>query len=159
MSNTTAPSANDLLMGGGGKSAKFPEVGSKVMGEITDLTVTQQTDIDGKPKTWDDGKPMWQVVATLQTTDREDGDDDGLRKLYIKGSTKNPVSMAGAVRKAVTDAGEKEMKVGGQLAVVYTGDGEATRAGLNAPKEYKAQYKAPVATVAVDGDFFGDGAA
>jgi len=157
MSTTTAPSANDLLMGGGGKSAKFKEVGDSVVGTILDATTQQQTDINGELKTWDNGDPMWQVVVTLQTDERDDEDDDGIRKVYLKGSSKNPLSAAGAVRKAIVDAGEKELKEGGRLGMQYTGDGEPTRAGLTAPKQYRAQYEAPKATVPVDGDFFGNG--
>src|SRR5690348_7997678 len=51
-STMTTPSANDLLMGGGIPSARFPVVGTTVTGIIVrEPTVRQQTDFDtGAPK-------------------------------------------------------------------------------------------------------------
>lgn len=151
---TTTPDPNAFLMGGGAKSAKFTNPGDKVDGIITATEVTQQTDFKtGAPKNWDDGKPMMQLVITLQTEDREDPDDDGIRRLFCKGSVKRPTTL-GAVRTAVTEAGVKELAVGGRLQVVYTGDGEKSNPAMNAPKEYKAKYDPPAeGSVDVDAIF------
>lgn len=147
---TITSEANDFLMSIGGRSAKFPEIGTVVKGKIMSAEKSQQTDMDGAPKVWDNGDPMWQLVVTLETDERESGDsdDDGMRKLYLKGS--KPTTSFGAVRAAILAAGEREMKVGGRLAVRYTGDGEPSKRGFNAPKEYTAKYEPPVQSVAVD---------
>jgi hypothetical protein len=144
MTDTHTPDPMALLLGGGARSAKFEHAGDAVKGEITDIQTKQQTDLDGNPKTWDDGSPMWQVVVTLQTDDREAGDpdDDGKRNLYLKGSKKY-ASSAKAVADAVKAAGATRLEVGGTLALKYSGDGEPTKRGFNAPKLYEAAYKAP----------------
>ena len=145
----TPPDPMALLLGGGTPSAKFENVGDKVSGEIINVETKQQTDLkDGTPKTWDDGSPMWQVVVTLQTDERdpEITDDEGRRAIYVKGSMKY-ASMAKAVADAVRASGAKTLEVGGTLAVQFTGEGEATSRGFNPPKLYAAAYKAPVAGV------------
>jgi hypothetical protein len=156
MSTQTDPNA--FLMGGGGRSAKFATIGDKIDGEITATEVTQQTDFtDGTPKTWPDGNPMMQLVITLQTDEREDDQDDGVRRVFAKGSARKATTTIGAVRAAVQAAGAKTLEVGGRLQLAYTGDGVAPKAGLNAPKEYKAKYTPPAAgSVNVDEIFGSD---
>jgi hypothetical protein len=152
----TPPDPSTLLMGGGTRSAKFEHPGDKISGEILSVETKQQTDLkDGSPKFWDNGDPMWQVVVTLQTEQRDpdDADDDGKRAIYVKGSMKY-ASTAKAIADAVRTAGAKTLEVGGTLAVAYTGDGEATSRGFNPPKLYSAAYKAPVAGVDL-GDLLG----
>jgi hypothetical protein len=147
----TAPqqTADDFLMGGGAKSAKFETIGTLVGGVITaEPTMQQQKDIETqKPKFWDNGDPMMQMVVKVQTNLREAGDtdDDGVRAFYIKGQ------MRDAVRDAVKAAGQKGLHVGGTLEIVYAGDGVAKNKGFTAPKQYQARYTPP----AVGSDFFG----
>jgi hypothetical protein len=132
-----------LLGGSGGKSAKFDHHGATVAGTISQAPeVRQQTKLeDGTPLTWDNGDPKMQLVVTLQTDLREDGDDDGIRKLYVKGS-KDPASKSlhAAVAGAVQAAGAKSLEVGGRLSVTYVGDGVAKTRGYTAPKQYEASY-------------------
>lgn len=150
---------NAFLLGGGGKSAKFENVGDSVTGSITQVPeVRQQTKLeDGTPLTWDNGDPKMQLVVSLQTELREDGDDDGIRKLYVKGS-KDPASksMHAAVAAAVQQAGAKGLEVGGRLTVRYVGNGVAKTRGFNPPKQYEASYVAASAsflgTTAADAD-------
>lgn len=139
-----APSANDFLMGGGGpQSVKFPTIGHTVKGRITVKPATeQQRDYDtDKPLFWDDGNPRWQVVVTLATSERDPAnlEDDGLRRLFVKGQLQKAVSQA--VR-ATSAAG---LEVGGELTVTYTADGEQPNPRKAAPKLYAAQYT-PAAT-------------
>lgn len=78
---------DDVLGGAGGTTAFNREtpMGTKFTGTIVDATVQQIKDIrDGKPKTWDDGRPQEQIVVRIQTDLRNDEDDDGIRALYIK---------------------------------------------------------------------------
>lgn len=132
---------NSILMGGGVTSAKFETIGTAVTGTITDLTASQQTDFTtGELKTWANGDPMMQVVVTLATDQRDPDvtDDDGLRKVYVKGK-----SLTAAVRDAVRRAGAKGLEPGGTLTVTYVGDGVAERRGINPPKLYSAVYAKP----------------
>lgn len=140
---TTDP--NDFLMAGGVPACKFPTIGTTAKGTIVASQVTQQTDIKGTPKTFDDGNPMQQVVITLQTDLRDPAinDDQGLRKLYVKGQ------MQAAIRDALRAAGAR-LEAGGILAVQYESDKPAEKVGFNATKIYRAQYVAPSATAAND---------
>lgn len=138
-----APSADDFLMGGGGApTAKFPTgaYGTTVGGRVTERpTVEQQRDIKtGDKKFWSDGNPMMQLVVTVQTDQRDPAieDDDGRRRLFVKGQLKN------AIADAVRLAGAKGLEVGGGLAVTYTHDGTASGPGMSPPKQYTASYTA-----------------
>ena len=137
---TTDPNA--FLMGSGGRTAKFPEKGAKVTGYIQDMQVKQQTDFDsGAPLTWEDGKPRMELVVVLQTDERDDEEDDGVRKLYVKGQ------MQAAVADAVRKAGQRGLGIGGKLRVTYTSENEPTKRGRSPQKVYEARYEAPVQPV------------
>lgn len=131
--------ANDLLMGGGVKSAAFTTPGTMVGGPILrEPRVTQQTDFDtGKPKFYDDGNPMMQIVVQVQTDLRDDTEDDGVRAFYIKGQ------MRQAVADAVRAAKAKGLEVGGDLRVKYDHDEPNSRGRGNDKKVYAAKYAAP----------------
>ncbi|MEU9606183.1 hypothetical protein [Streptomyces sp. NPDC048057] len=137
------PSADDFLMGGGVPSAKFPTLGTTVSGRITERpTVEQQRDFtSGELKFWDDGKPQMQLVVTLATAERDPAnpEDDGTRRLYVKGQMKN------AVAAAVRGAGARGLEVGGTLSVTYARDGQKSNPRFNAPKNFDAQYVAAAA--------------
>ncbi|MEU1122163.1 hypothetical protein ABZ371_00885 [Streptomyces sp. NPDC005899] len=142
------PSADDFLMGGGGApTAKFPVPQTTVGGRITERpTVEQQRDIStGDKKFWSDGNPMMQLVVTVQTDERDPqlDEDDGRRRLFVKGQMKN------AIADAVRAAGARGLEVGGTLAVTYSHDGQASQRGFNPPKQYTARYT-PAATVALN---------
>ncbi|MGW8366933.1 hypothetical protein ACWGK1_41215 [Streptomyces wedmorensis] len=131
--------ANSFLMGGGGApTAKFPTPGTTVGGRITEQPkVEQQRDIQtGEKKFWNNGDPMMQLVVTVQTDQRDHAleDDDGKRRIFVKGQMKN------AVADAVRAAGARGLEVGGTLAVTYTHDGEQKQRGFSAPKQYTARY-------------------
>jgi hypothetical protein len=137
----TADAVNDFLMGGGGApSAKFEAIGRTYKGTIVQSEVRQQTDMKtGELLTWNDGNPKMQAVVTIQTDEHDPTieDDDGQRRLFIKGQ------MQQAVRDAVRTAGAARLEVGGMLAVQYASDGQATQRGFNPPKQYVAQYRPP----------------
>lgn len=142
-----APSADDFLMGGGGApTASFLTVGTTVRGRITERpTVQQQRDMKtGENKFWPDGNPMMQLVITLQTDEHDHTlpDDDGRRRLFVKGQMKN------AVADAVRAAGAPGLEVGGVLAVTFTHELPATQRGFNPPKQYAATYT-PAASAAL----------
>jgi hypothetical protein len=140
--------ANDLLMGGGIKSAAFPTPGTTVGGPIIrPPQVRQQTDFDsGNPKTFDNGDPMMQIVVQVQTDERDPADqaDDGVRAFYVKGQ------MQQAVRDAVRAAGGKGLEVGGQLFIRFTGTEPNSRGRGQDKKVYAAKYVLPTAVAAND---------
>jgi hypothetical protein len=95
---------DEALSGSGAKSAfgKHSQVGDRVTGKVIDATIRQRTDYHtGALKTWDDGKPQNQVAVRIQTGQRADADDDGIRGVYIKtwGADKD------ALMNAIKDAG------------------------------------------------------
>jgi hypothetical protein len=143
-SMSTPQSADAYLMGGGGApTAKFPTPATRVEGFITEKpSVQQQRDpADGKPKFWTDGNPMMQLVVTVQTVLRDPTiqDDDGRRRIFVKGQMKH------AIQDAVKLVGGAGLEVGGYLAVTYTHDGQKTNNAFNAPKQYRAEYTSPAA--------------
>lgn len=144
---------DDFLFGGGGKSAfgKDDPVGTIITGTIAETPVVQaQTDIkDGTPLTWDNGDVKEQLVVTLQTATRDDDDDDGLRKLYVKGSKKaGSKSMHDAIREAVKTSGTKGLAVGGTLTVQFIGTEPSSTRGYSDRKLFAAKYEAPVVALA-----------
>lgn len=138
-------SPTDFLLGGGGASARFDEIGSTITGTITNQEVRQQTDIaTGDPLTWPNGDPRMQLIITLATDQRDDEDDDGARNLYVKGSKKpGSKSLHDAVAQAVRASGAKGLEDGGTLTVTYVGDEPSQTRGFNPRKLYTATYKAP----------------
>lgn len=137
------PSANDVLMGGGGAaSAKFDQAGTTIGGRIlAEPRVYQEREYDrnnpgnGAPKFYPkSGDPIMSVSVDVQTSARTDSEDDGVRRIYIEGKR-----LKDAVRDAVRQAGAKGLEVGGELHVTYTGDGDAEK-GMNPPKLYTARY-------------------
>lgn len=144
---------NDFLFGGGGKAAKFENIGDTVEGTITDCQVSQQTDMEtNQPLTWPDGSPRMQLVVTLQTNERIDDNDDGIRRVYAKGGKYEVASGTGtslkdAIADAVRKSGARSLDEGGTLKVGYSGNGKRTNRGFSAPKLYRATYSAPVKSV------------
>ena len=136
-----------LMGGGGGRSAKFDAVGAVVSGVITETPrMTQQTEYGtNKPKVWDNGDPMMQLVVTVQTELHEDADDDGLRNFYLRGGSKREDTNQGAVARAVAAGGASGLEVGGRLSIAYIGD-DPSGSG-NPRKRYAAKYERPVVPV------------
>lgn len=139
--------ALDWLMGAGAPSLSFKELGTSHEGVVRSYEKKQQSDPTGALKTYDNGDPMYQLVVTLATEERdpENPDDDGLRRLYVKGN------MLVALRDAIKRSQHKGDIVGGTVGVKYVKDGQATRAGFTAPKEYAAKFTPPPAETVTDG--------
>lgn len=148
----------DFLMGGGGASAKFENIGDTVTGTIVSTAVRQQTDMaTGAPLVWDNGDPRMQLVVSLQTDIRDDTDDDGVRAIYVKGSkAPGSKSLHDAVRAAVQDAHAKGLEPGGTLTVSYIGTEPAKTRGFNDRKLWAARYTAPD-HAATTGGYLGTG--
>jgi len=141
---------DSFLLGGSVTSAKFEGIGDSVTGKISDQPeMRAQTHMQtGKPLTWDDGSPKMQLVITLQTDEQDpsDADDDGKRRIYVKGSKKaGSKSMHDAVAGAIRTAGAARLQVGGTLAVAYVGNRKSEVIGFNDAKQYEAKYTPPSA--------------
>src|SRR5690606_655785 len=67
---------------------------------------------------------------------RDGPDDDGLRRLFARSHMEKAIKAAIRASKATRD-----QIVGGTLAVVRDPDGDPPKPGLNAPKQYRAQFK------------------
>src|SRR5690554_2646854 len=131
--------ANQLLMGSGIKSIKWKDhqIGHTVIGTICEppkveqMKKYQSDELDF----WPSGDPKMQIIVTLQTGLRDDGEDDGRRRLYIEFWMMSPV------RDAVKAAGAKGLEVGGRLAIRWvsgTGQGEGNA------RQFVAEYAAPM---------------
>jgi hypothetical protein len=150
----TAPGQdpNDVLFGGGVPAVKFKTVGDSVSGLIVKLDAQQQTkynpkgDGPGEPLFWDEEKtrPKMQVIATLQTTDRDPSDDsdDGRRRVFIKGK-----NLQDGVKAAVRRAGGQKLELGGRLTVEFAGEQPSDWGGA-AAKLYHVEYEKPQAEAA-----------
>jgi hypothetical protein len=125
---------------GGVKPAQFPQLGATASGKILDMVQTQQTTPQGELKTWQDGSPAMQLVITIQTTERDDADDDGKRTLYVKGQ------MKAVFGDALKRGAVKQLDIGGTVTVTYVADGERTNPAFSPPKQYAVQYVPPNAS-------------
>ena len=134
---------------------KFTNAGDHVKGVIVEEPKTfpvneYQTTT---PKVGADGKPVMQVLLVLATDQPADDTHDGRWRVYLD----KPL-MKLAVRKALKDAGDCTLEVGGELSLEFTGYRE-TRGGGSA-KEFTAKYSpvepdpwGPIGTAeVVDGD-------
>jgi hypothetical protein len=105
------------LLNSNATSAKFPKIGTRVGGRVTeDAREVQQRDFDsGELLFWDDEKPRMQLVVTVDTgtTDPSDPDDDGERAIYIKGQ------MLQATRAACKRVKKFAIKEGDYFAVTF----------------------------------------
>jgi len=150
---------DNFLLGGGGKSASFEDIGDSVTGTIASAEVRDQTDIGtGVILKWDNGDVRKQLVVMLQTSQRDDEDDDGRRSLYVKGSKKaGSRSLHDAIAAAVRAAGAKSLDIGGTLTVIHDGVEPSKTRGFSDRKLYSASYSAPDKATQT-GDFLGTAA-
>jgi hypothetical protein len=131
----------DNFFGGGGPALKFPTKGTTHVLTITDEPeIVPQTDFDsGEPLFWADGKPRLQMVlrGVVSEDAREDSEDDGERRLYVKSGLHK------AVGAAMRNAKVKAPAPGGILTVTYAADGPKPARGYPA-KVYEASYVPPL---------------
>ena len=143
----TTQDANALLMSGGGRSAKFEELGASVVGIVQHVDVRQQTDIKtGEPLVWADGKARNQLVISLQTEHKDDEEDDGVRNLYVP----IPSAMRTAIADAIRKAGARGIETGMKLGVKFYKTEPPKVKGFNPQKIYSAKVELPVESVSLD---------
>lgn len=125
----SAPSSTDFF-GTTTPAAKFADVGDAVEGTVSKVEIRQQTDFDTQALLyWPDGRPKWMAVVTLTDTEGNE------IALYARGL------MQASIRSALRSKGLTDLPVGSHLKVTYSGDGEPSRKGLNAPKQYTAEVE------------------
>ena len=147
---------DDVLGGAGGTTAfnKETPMGTKFTGTIVDATVQQIKDIrDQKPKTWDDGRPQEQIVVRIQTAERTDEEDDGIRALYIKTWGVWKSALLEAVQAGGFGKLSEALAPGNVFSDEYYADKPAASAGLSPTKlhRYTVAKGSPVALDAAIG--------
>ena len=127
-----------LMDGGGAATFKFEKIGDQIEGQIVYVEKKQQSDFQtGKPKTYDNGDPMFQWIFTIQTQLHDHVTDDGQRRIFGKNK------LLSAIREAVRVSGHKGSTVGGTLKVQYSGDEPPKTRGFSPAKLFRAKYTPP----------------
>jgi hypothetical protein len=140
-------SIDEIKPAAGGRWVKWynalTEEGVKeITGQVIAYEKRQQVDFDTKaPLTWSDGKPRMESIFRLQTDERANEDDDGVRILQARGGNYTVARGTGealevAIFEAYKAAGIKTIE-GAHLTVKLTGKGEATKG--NPPNLYTAK--------------------
>jgi hypothetical protein len=127
----------DDLLGPAIPSVTWPEIGAHVSGYVESTIVTPQTTPEGEVKKFANGDVMRQVVITLQTAESVNEDDDGQRRLFVKGA------MVKAMREELRRARVMGIRPGGHLTVIYKADGEVKTKGYNPAKLFDVKYTPP----------------
>ncbi len=135
---------SDVMFGAKGPKSAFKkgdliglEVGGIVLGTPE---VRQSTDLDsGEPAVWPDGKPKMEIIVTVQTALKDDAEDDGKRRFFLKQSS----DILRAVRAALEKTGVTEIEEGGYLAIKFTSEGTAAKPHWSAPRKHSAVYQKP----------------
>ncbi len=161
-SDDTVSDTSDFLMGSGCRAAFVEEdgVGSKVTGVVVAKRKRQQRDYDTNELVFwpDTGKPKMQMLVDLQTELCVDDEDDGLRRLYLKGG-----DLQQQIRVAVRKVRAKDLELGGTLTVERVGKGVAARTADGKKKKppwlHRVEYVAPPAVVTPTDDPWGSKAA
>ena len=141
----------------GSKSWKPENIGDQIRGTILNIKRVQQTNFTtGEPLEWDDGSPRMQTVVELQTDETVNGDDDGVRSIWLKGG-KNYEAAEGegksgevALAEAAKKAGVSSIDEHAVLQVAMTGRSKPTTRGYQPAKLYTMKYTAPTASVSAD---------
>lgn len=142
---------NQALNSSFGRNA-FPDgcpIGTTVSGQVVEVDKVQQTDNNGAPRFFPkSGDPMYVYPITLQTDERDNEEDGGLRTAWAKDGKFTPVegngmAMLSAIREALGKVGAKQIEIGGKLTIRKSGLGEK-KPGQSHPILFQAKYEAPV---------------
>lgn len=116
---------------------KNDEPGTTVAGLVISQELTAQKDPKtGKPKLRG-GKTIPQLEVIILTQEKTDPDDDGARKLFVRGNLQK------AIKKAILAAGDDDLRNGSRVTAQFTGTGTAFSADYAPPKLYRAKYEPP----------------
>lgn len=118
----------DEALSGSGKSAfgEDKKPGDKVRGPIVDVDYRQVSDYTTKqPAVFPSGDPKMQFVIRIQAQE-PDGDDDGIRAVYIPAWGKRKQWLADAIRDAGATKGSEIMVPGTIFEAEYLGEQKVT---------------------------------
>lgn len=140
----TIPSIAELINEAQDAPAFFTKnsaVGDTISGQVTAISLRQVRNFKTNlPETWDDGTPQLQIVVVVKDENLAKGEDDGSRSIYVKWWSTWRHNFA----KAVREAGQTDVLVGGTFQATYVGEGDQTDPNLSAPKLFDYTYTAPV---------------
>jgi hypothetical protein len=126
---------------GGGKSLAFEAVGTSYIGIVTRAVgngdIQQQTDTQGRPQTYRDGRPKFVMRVPLQLQPSPQY-PDGLAQWYVKGAARDELV------RAMAEAGAPEgpPEAGAVLQITFTGT-RASGPGMNPTKLFQVVYRRP----------------
>jgi hypothetical protein len=133
---------------GAGKSLAFTTPGTSYVGivtrPITDGDIQQQTDTQGRPAFFRDGRPKFVMKVPLQMQPTQEY-PDGLAQWYVKGQARD--ELVRAMAEAGAPAGPPE--AGAIVQVTFTGT-RSSGPGMNPTKLFRVAYQRPQADQAPD---------
>lgn len=115
----------DSALHGGSKSFfnQYSEPGDTVTGTIAKVDVKQVTNFQTKePEFFPSGDPKKQVILTLQTSLREDADDDGKRSVYIPLWGGKKAALGEAMRAAGMKEASTALALGNTFTARFVGE-------------------------------------
>lgn len=115
----------DSALHGGSKSFfnQYSEPGDTVTGTIAKVDVKQVTNYKTKElEFFPSGDPKKQVILTLQTSLREDADDDGKRSVYIPLWGGKKAALADAMRAAGMKEASTALALGNTFTARFVGE-------------------------------------
>lgn len=146
MSNDPFAQSAEQFLSGGAPTQKFPREGFTWGGTVESWEMAQQTDMEtGELLFWNDGKPRMQLVMNMQgeatgITWETNAykqvalpDDDGSRRLFVKGNLQK------AVAKAIKDA-KATLEPGAYLEVTRGSDLPPKKKGQSGAHTFKAVW-------------------
>lgn len=135
--------ALDQAVAGQGNRSFFTKdtpAGTTITGTITSVTTMQVSDyVTGQKKTWDNGDPMLQAIVTIQTTLKDNEEDNGIRAIYIKLWGQQNRALADAVRKTGRTRASEALTVGATFTATFTGTAPSKMGSPTKLYEYTIQ--------------------
>lgn len=120
-------------------------IGVERGGDIVGISERQQTDPDtNEPMFWPDLKPIMVKLVTLQTQERTDADDKGLRTVWLPASKDITKAVIDAMKQSTPH--EMRLHIGGKLFITRTGSRPTTQKNGkkgNPAFTYTARYFPP----------------
>jgi hypothetical protein len=109
--------SNDDFLGSSGTPLKFEKIGDIHQGKLVRIVERTDTDMDGKPKTWDDGTPKKVWIWELEQENGETG------SMWVRSN------LVTALREASKKAGAKTQGdlIGATVMVKHHAVGEAKK--------------------------------
>lgn len=107
-------------------------------GKVIDKKITNQTKMGtNEVITWADGSPRKQMELTLQTAEHADPQDDGQRRMFIKGD------LPRAAKAAMKPHGKHDIEIGSWFYAAWVDEKPSKQSGWNAQKIFNAVYAPP----------------